>query len=402
MNNRWVEQARQVSRDVLKSWASEVDRQNRFPSESIAALREMGLLGFWAERSLQANEVDVESLCEIASVLGEACLSTALIWAMHIQQVAVLVDHASETQAEILEKIAREGILVASVTTEGGKGGDLLSAQAPLIPTGDGFLVRRMAPVVSYGAEAGCFLITMRSQAEAPPNDVSLVLVKPSDGTVTVSGDWHPMGMRGTRSVPMSFDVTVGAERVIARGDAFRNLALQTMIPFGHLGWVAAWYGAARGAFRGFVRQLRTAQGRRWNLNSDLFLHRLANLRLSLDLIQSMLQQVIRHVESLRHCQSAIEGYEDVTFTIALNNLKLAGSRLAFSVADDLVELGGLSKGYLENEDLGLARAFRDLRSAALMFSNDRLLEANGKLILIEKTAYPDPESHSATPLRSR
>ena len=305
---------------------------------------------------------------------------------MHCQQVLVLADHGTAAQADVLAAIARQGPLLASVTSEYGKGGDLLTAQTPLVSAGDRLRVRRSAPVVSYGAEADFFLITMRAGEERPTNDVSLVLVKPEDGRVRVAGDWNAMGMRGTRSIPMEFDVVVDRQRLI--GQSFRRVALQSMVPAGHLGWTAAWFGGARGAFKQFVGQLRTmgAQGK-GRLQSDLFISRLANLRLSLDLIEALLYRAAERFDRLRQTQAPLEQYEGITHNIALNNLKVAGSRLAFSVADGLIELSGLCSGYLKEQPLGLEQLFRDLRSASLMYNNDRLLQANGKMLLLEDTA---------------
>jgi acyl-CoA dehydrogenase len=45
-----------------------------------------------------------------------------------------------------------------------------------------------------------------------------------------------------------------------------------------------------------------------------------------------------------------------------------------------------LAQGYMKNTALDLERVFRDLRSATLMYHNDRLLGANGKLILVENS----------------
>ena len=385
VTNHMIEVAQSISQNVLKRWAADVDAKNRFPQESMEALREGGLLGFFVPEKFGGRGGDFITYCHIAAILGAECLSTALIWSIHCQQVAVLAYHDAEEQADVLAKIAKNGSLIAGVTTEYGKGGDLLTAQAPLLAENGRLRVCRTSPIVSYGAEADFFLITMRSGKDKPSNDVSMVLVTRDDGQISVTGDWDAMGMRGTRSVPMKFDVTVDCSQII--GKSFRRIALQTMIPAGHIGWTAAWYGAAKGTFKYFVNQLRTMgeQGKQ-KMNSDLFISRLANLRVSLDLIEMMLHQIAERLDKLYKSSAPLRQYEDITYNIALNNLKVAGSRLAFSMADELVELVGLGRGYLKNEELPFERVFRDLRSASLMYSNDRLLETNGKLILIENS----------------
>jgi acyl-CoA dehydrogenase len=51
-----------------------------------------------------------------------------------------------------------------------------------------------------------------------------------------------------------------------------------------------------------------------------------------------------------------------------------------------LIEIAGLTRGYLHDETLGLERVFRDLRSAPLMVSNDHLLQMNAKQMLLQQT----------------
>lgn len=374
-----VDRAREISRTVLSRHAAAVDAKGRFPEEGVAALRAAGLLGLFVPPELGGVGGDVRTYCRIAELLGAECLSTALVWAMHAHQTAVLVDHRTPEHWPPLREIAG-GLLLASVTSEYGKGGDVLRADAPLTTEGSLVRVKRRAPAVSYGAQAGFFLVTMRSAESRPATDVSLVLVRPEDGSVAVTGDWQAMGLRGTVSVPMEFDVCVERHRIVGR--SFREVALMTLVPLAQAGWTAAWYGAARGALARFIGHQREVRDPR--LGSDLFVSRVAELRLKLDLIESLLLRVTGRLDELRSQNAPLASYEDPSYNILVNNLKIAGSRLAFSVADGLVELSGLSYGYLRAPDSGLERVFRDLRSAALMYSNDRLLQANGRLALVE------------------
>ncbi len=375
-----LDHARELSRTVLRSWATAVDAESRFPHESVTALREAGLLGYFVPPALGGLGGDLETFCRIAEELGRECLSTAMIWVMHAHQTAVLADHGTPAHEPYLREIAERGLLLASVTSEYGKGGDVLRAEAPLHAEGALVRVRRRAPTVSYGAHAGFFLITMRAGEDRPPADVSLVLVRPEDGPVAVTGGWQAMGLRGTASAPMEFDVAVDRHRIVGR--SFREVALKTLVPAAQAGWAAAWFGAAGAALARFVRAQRTH--RTHDLNSDLFLSRIAELRLQLDLVESLRLRVVRHLDALREQNAPMACYEDFGHQILVNNLKIAASRLAFSVVDGLVELGGLNYGYLHSNPSGLERVFRDLRSAALMYHNDRLLQANGRLLLVE------------------
>lgn len=375
-----LRRAEQAARTVLPRFAPVVDEENRFPAESVDALREAGLLGYFVPPGLGGIGGDLGTYARIAETLGAGCLSTALIWVMHAHQTAVLAEHRRPEHEPFLHDIAAHGTLLASVTTETGKGGDVLRADAPLRREGNRLRVTRSAPVVSYGAQAGLYLVTMRAAADRPATDVRLVLVARDDGRVDVTGGWNAMGLRGTCSVPMEIDVEVGEERVV--GESFRDVALRTLVPAAQVGWTAAWFGAAKGAMARFVRDRRRRHT--GDASSDLFLTRLAELRLELDLVESILLRVTRRLDRLRDENAPAAAYEDLAHNILVNNLKIAGSRSAFAVVDGLIALSGLGPGYLRGEGRDLERIFRDLRSAALMYSNDRLLGANGRLVLVE------------------
>ncbi len=374
--------ARRIAREVLAPAADAVDADGRFPEEGLAALREAGLLGYFIPPKLGGIGGNLTECCAVASALGEGCLSTAMIWVMHAHQVAVLVRHGGASMHPWQEHIARRACLLSSVTTEPVKGGDILRAEAPLVVEGAGFRLRRTAPVVSYGAEACVYMVSMRAHPDAPASDARMVLVAAEDGGRSITGGWQAMGMRGTRSVPMEFDLWLPADRVIAA--SYRDLAQQTLIPSAQLGWAAAWLGAARGAYQRTLHWLREC--RRSQMGSERLQGQLAEVRLTLDLAEGLHRSTLAEVSRLWAEEAAPERYEDIAYNLRLNNTKIAVSRLSFKAVDALVEIAGMGAGYLHGGPLGLERVFRDLRSASLMYGNERLLAANGRLCLVEGT----------------
>jgi acyl-CoA dehydrogenase len=375
-----IDRAGEIATTTVRQWAFAVDDENRFPTESVAALRDAGLLGYFVPRDLGGLGGDVGTYCRIAQLLGRECVSTAIVWAMHANQVATLADHGSPAHRPHLREIAERGSLIASVIAEYGRGGDVLKADTPLRPENGNLRIERRAPFVSYGAEAGLYLVTMRAGEDRPSNDGRLVLVRPEDGTVMVTGEWDAMGVRGTRTVGMEFDVLVEPARIV--GDSLRPVAVSTLIPVAMMGWSAAWIGAAAAAFDRLVHQERRSGSRNWD--SDLFLTRLADVRLRLDLVESLLLRLASRMDELRAAGAPADAYEDPAHSILVNNLKIASSRFSFSVADDLMTLAGPGRGYLRSDPGRLERVFRDLRSAAMMYGNDRLLLSNGRLIMVE------------------
>ena len=226
----------------------------------------------------------------------------------------------------------------------------------------------------------------MRADEDSPPSEVVLVYDDRSQLQLEVKSGWLPLGMRGTQSVGMSLRGDIPHNQVIDPEGGFERLAVSTMIPVGHIAWASAWLGAAQGSFRQMIELLRDPQARKgFPLQSDLFATRLARVRLELDTVSMYLQQVLQEYQALRDSAGGSPTQVSARFNIHINNLKLIASETLFTALDQLMQIAGLRYGYMRNGRLCLERTFRDLRSASMMYANDRLLVANGKLALLDR-----------------
>lgn len=363
---------------VLVEDAARVDVGAIFPDRGVEALRASGLFGLMVPAADGGLGGDVRDLIEVAAVLATGCSSTAMIWGMHCQQVDAVVRHGSpRLRAELLPRIVGEGYYLASVTTESSKGGGLLTAESALVGATDATLqVLREAPIVTGGERADGFLITARSSPDAPSNSVSLVHLDRSQARVEVTGAWDAMGMRGTRSVALVLEGTIGSHQVIGGPGRFREVAVDSIIPVGHVVWSACWLGAARGALDGVVARVRSAKpGQRLAADDDIVLDRLAKVRIKLELVSAILWRVADELGQRRRDGITTD---DRNFQVRLDALKVSSSELTFAAVDELVELGGAGIGYQRGSPVPLERVFRDLRSASLNNANDRLLRTIG------------------------
>lgn len=367
---------------VLRDHARRVDADACFPTAPLEALRRSGLMGLLVPTADGGLGGGLDDLVRVAAELSGECLSTGMIWAMHCQQVAALVVHAGpELRADLLPRLAAGEVYVASVTSEKVKGGHLLSAHAPLRREGGRVHLDRDAPIVTGGSDADGFLITMKDSESAQPAEVSLVYADREQLTVRHAEgfSWNPMGMRGTHSGPLHLSGVVAESALVGGAGGFREVALRTFVPVGHLAWASCWLGAARGALRAVLELVRSPAGRKqFNLDSDLLRARLARVRLDLDTTAALITQVVRDT-------GLAPDPEAPDVQLRLNGLKVHAAERSFAVVDTLVEVVGLRHGYLRDAPLPLERLFRDLRSASLNYANDRLLGANGALVLVDR-----------------
>jgi len=372
--------------DVLAATARgarRTDELAEFPVDALAALRASGLLGLVVPAEHGGGGGGFGDLVDVTLRLSREDMSVGMVFAMHCQQAMAVVRYARpRLRAELLPALGRGELYLASVTTERGKGGQLLVSESA-VTAGDGLLrIDRDAPIVTGGTHADGFLITTLAPDAASPTQVSLVYAARDQLAVEVTGDWQPLGMRATHSVPMRLVGAVPEHQVLGAAGDFRSIVTALFGPAAHLGWSAAWLGTAAGALSRVLRLMREPAGRRqFDLTSDLLLSRLARIRARLDAVHAL----------LRHTVTAVEAAVDMSappVRLLVNTLKVQAAEQCFEAVHELVELVGLRHGYLRGSPLFLERAFRDLRSASLNYANDRLNLVNGSLTLLDQEVH--------------
>jgi alkylation response protein AidB-like acyl-CoA dehydrogenase len=95
-----------VADQSIAPHASRVDRDRAFPTESIAALGQAGLLGLTVPSSLGGLGQDLRTMAAALDEVAQRCSSTAMVYLMHLCGVASCVA-ASEKTASYLQAAAR-------------------------------------------------------------------------------------------------------------------------------------------------------------------------------------------------------------------------------------------------------------------------------------------------------
>ena len=197
--DRLLKSVHAIGRDVLAVHANEVDRDARFPRESIDALRREKLLSAAVSAEFGGHGLNIIQIGRICEVLGQYCSSSAMVYAMHMIQVACIVRHVGESEffRSYMRRIVGEQLLLASATTEVGVGGDLRSSICAIEINGDSFQLTKKAPVISYGEEADAILVTCRRSASASAGEQVQVLVERGDFETERISNWDTLGFRG-------------------------------------------------------------------------------------------------------------------------------------------------------------------------------------------------------------
>src|SRR5260370_31683482 len=118
--------------DAAKTYAAAADAEARFPGEAFAEIRKQRLLGIQVPQALGGEAASIAEIADVCYILGQACSSTALIYAMHQIKMACITRHAKGSAAleHLLGRIAEEQLLMASPPTARQAGGNVSSIEA--------------------------------------------------------------------------------------------------------------------------------------------------------------------------------------------------------------------------------------------------------------------------------
>lgn len=354
---------------VAARHAAEVDSAPRFPAESFAAVKAQRLLGILAPPNLGGEGAAVHQVADVCYRLGQACSSTAMIYAMHQVKVACLVRHGrgSEAIEQLLRRLCAEQLLLASSTTEGQKGGDVRSSEAPVEHRDGRIHLERKATVISYGAQADGVVTTARRSADAAASDQVLVALLKEDYTLTRLQGWNTLGMRGTCSEGYTLKAAASPGRILP--EPYETIHARTMVPFAHLLWGSVWAGIAAAAAaraQAFVRAAARQAGGQAPPGAPQLTQTLSTLRT----LRGVLSNSLRAYESRMDDPKALAAFE---FQSQITLTKVQVSELAVATVLTALRVCGLS-GYRCDSEFSVERQLRDVLSSPLMINNERIL----------------------------
>ena len=374
---------RRIADEVAAPNADGVDRDARFPSETIDALRAEGALAALVPAEMDGGGMRLETIAAAVFELGRRCGASGMVFGMHQIQVATLIRHADDAPwfQAYLRELAREQRLIASVTSEVGTGGDIGRSIAAVTPAEDGCATfEKAAPTVSYGSYADDFLTTLRRTPDAEPGDQVLALTRRDQTTLEQNGTWDPLGMRGTCSPGF-----------IVRAEFPTDQIMPTPFSTHRPGVDGA--GDARPVVASLARHRHRRVRPRARVRPCLR-EGSARGRPAAGTAPVAPDDgpgacfAPRSGSGLRDFTDASETDRERLTTMAtilrFNNLKLAASEHAPKICQGALGVTGIV-GFKNDTPFSVGRHIRDSMSASLMVANERIHQTNASLLLIAK-----------------
>lgn len=356
-----------VCRDVVAANASAVDALGAYPVESMAALRDAGLLGAVSAPEVGGLGLEHRGAAAIVERIATECGSTAMVTCMHFCGTAVLEQYADESTR-------RDAALGSHLSTlafsEMGSRSHFWAPTGTATRAGDEVTLNARKSWVTSASRATAYVWSSRPYGAEGASTLWLV---PADADgLTIQEAFDGLGLRGNDSSPVTAEnvrVPLTA-RLGEDGEGF-NIMLGAVLPLFNVLSSACSLGMMEASVqRAAQHASRTRFDHSDSTLADLPTIRnyLGRIRVDIDGVRGLLADTLSALE---------EGRSDATLRVL--ECKAAAGETSTQVLDTAMRVCG---GAAFRKEGGIERYFRDCRAATVMGpTTDVLYDFIGKAV---------------------
>ena len=222
------EMVRAFAREEVAPLAREIDREQRFPTESWGRAAELGLLGMAAPVEYGGAGLGLTEMCVVAEELSAVCVSTSAT-VLHQADLVVsrLVRHGSDAQRRRFLPGLCDGSLIGCLAmTEPQAGSDIMSMQTRATPVDGSYLLNGVKTFITNAPVADVALVYAVT-GEPGSRSLGLFIVETSSPGLTRGKKFTKMGWRGSPTGELVLDdCLVPAENLIGEAGDGRAIML--------------------------------------------------------------------------------------------------------------------------------------------------------------------------------
>lgn len=374
---RWVNRAREISRDVLAPNAAEIDREGRFPRENLRVLGEAGILGLPVGTEFGGPGANLLTIALATEELGRGCASTAMCCHMHLAATALIAAVAEGKQIErFVEPILRGEHLSTYAISEPGSGSRWWHMDSFVERREGGYHLNSFKSFATSAGEADSYIVPVRASSTSSHHEYTLLLVDREIENVKPVGHWDAMGLRGNQSTAVHFDgcFVPDSHRLGEAAFGF-PLLMAHGLPAYQVGLAAVYLGIARAALD-FATSHVT---KRVHADTGLPLAKVetiqlyaADMKLRLDQARALVFGVASYVDRLTEKHSdLVEVIDDTEFLQSVASVKVVACQAAAAITNLALQVCG-GTGFSRKHPI--ERYFRDARAGSLMGPADDIL----------------------------
>jgi butyryl-CoA dehydrogenase len=342
--------AREFSRKVVATTASERDRTKEFPSENLKKMGELGLMGMMVPVEYEGSGADTVSYALALSEIAYSCASTAVVMSVHNSIVCESIYRfGTKYQKErFLKPLAKGDIIGAFAMTEPHAGSDPVRQSTTAVRNGNEYILNGTKRFTTSGKNSGLTIVTAITDETKRHQGISAFLVEKETPGFIVGDEEDKMGLRASDTTDLIFNnCKVPAENMLGnKGDGFR-IAMKAL-DGGRIGIAAQSVGVAQAAFDAAVKYAKQRE------QFGQMISKFQGLRW-------MIADMATEIEAARQLMLSAAAMKDhgEKFTVQASMAKLFASEMVNRVTAKALQIHG---GYGFIKDYPVERFYRDAR----------------------------------------
>ena len=264
---------RQFTDEQIIPVASDLERDDVFPDQIVAGLRELGLFGFTIPEQYGGLGLDLTTYALSVIELSRGWMSVSGIINTHfIVADMIMRDGTEEQKQRFLPQMATGEVRCAFSMTEPEAGSDVQAIRTRAVRDGDDYVVNGQKMWVTNGLRSGLVALLVKTDPDAKPahRGMSCLLVEKQpgaaqDGGLTIPPQLGKLGYKGVETTELVFqDHRVPAANLLGDGEGHGFQQMMSGIEVGRVNVAARGVGVAQRAFELAIRyaQEREAFGK--------------------------------------------------------------------------------------------------------------------------------------------
>ena len=244
------EAARDFAQNVLKPGVIERDRDQKFPTEEIKQLGELGFMGMMVSPEYGGSGMDTMSYVLAMEEISKVDASTSVCMSVNNSLVCWGLDkYGSEDQKQkYLIPLAKGEKIGAFCLSEPEAGSDATSQKTTAFDMGDHYLMNGTKNWITNGSSASVYLVIAQTDVAAGHKGINAFIIERGMEGFLVGAKEDKMGIRGSDTHTLMFtDVKVPKENRIGE-DGFGFTFAMKVLSGGRIGIAAQALGIAGGA----------------------------------------------------------------------------------------------------------------------------------------------------------
>jgi alkylation response protein AidB-like acyl-CoA dehydrogenase len=225
-DQRWADVAEQLTTERFAPLAAEIDREQRYPRESIQLMVEAGLTGLLIPKEYGGQGGSLTAAAAVAERIAYGCASTCTVWMSYGVGVSPLLLAGTHEQKQAVLPHVAAGDGISFALTERHTGSDPSKVTTLARRDGNGWRIQGEKWMVGNGGQSRYYTVFARIEGS---DRLTAFVLDEHNGGLVVDDSMDKMGLRGATTTNLRIDTWVPASAQLGELGRGLRIALSSL-----------------------------------------------------------------------------------------------------------------------------------------------------------------------------